>query len=110
MLFPKLWLDFISDQLVNAKAVRMSGCRAAHVHVPASTSVTTLTWYGSPTRDGAFAAIQGSTGTAITSTNIDGTAGCYAVPAEVLGVPWVKAVGNADGDITLSADYDSADV
>lgn len=85
--------------------IAMARAIRGHIHVPASSSLTTGTIYGCATQTGTYAALQGSTGTAITLTNIDGTIGVYALPAEVCGIPWIKIVGNAAETVTITSDH-----
>lgn len=87
-------------------AVNVGGLIAGHVHVPASSSLTTITWHGSYNGTD-FSALQGSTGTAITNTSIDGTAGCYVLPSELAGLKWIKGVGNAAETVVVSGKYES---
>lgn len=96
----------VAATLGASTAVKVGGLIAGHVHVPASSSLTTITWYGSYNGTD-FYALQGATGTAITNTGIDGTAGTYLLPSELRGLNWIKGVGNAAETVVISGQFES---
>lgn len=69
------------------------------VYVPAGSSLTSLTWYGSGD-NATFYPVQDGLGNAVTSTVAASM--CCLIPAACFACLFLKAVGNAAGTIAIS--------
>jgi hypothetical protein len=70
------------------------------VYIPAASSITTLTWWGSD--DGVtYYAIQDGAGTAVQSIDLAASEAC-PIPDECFGCAYLRAVGNAAGTVKLT--------
>jgi hypothetical protein len=79
--------------------LNFSGYRKGVVYVPAASSITTLTWHAADVSGGNYEAVY-SGGTAVTTTVAsDRTA---ALPDELEGAAYIKAVVNANGTVRFS--------
>jgi hypothetical protein len=69
------------------------------VHVPAGSSLTTLTWHASNYINGTYLPVNNASG-AVTQTVSAGKA--YPIPSDVIGAQFLKITGNAAGVVGVS--------
>lgn len=84
----------------SSKAIPYSDFEKGMVHVPAGSSLTTLTWHVSASERGTYLPAYNSAG-AITQTVQGGRS--YPIPSDLQGANYLKITGNASGsvDVTL---------
>lgn len=97
-----------SGDLASATPFPLARALRGFLWVPAGTSLTTVSVYGAMSKTGNYIPLQDTSGNPVQVTNIDGSAGIYALPASACGLPFVKLIGNADATIDVAADYDTA--
>ncbi len=68
-------------------------------HVPAGSSITTITWYDAPVLGGTYLSSYTEAGVAITQTVAAGKS--YEIPLSLASARALKAVGNAAGTIDV---------
>jgi hypothetical protein len=69
------------------------------VHVPAGSSLTTLTWHVSSSEGGTYLPANNASG-AITQTVTGGNA--YPIPSDLVGARFLKITGNAAGVVGVT--------
>ena len=77
----------------------MSGGR---VHIPAGSSITSLTWYDATDLGGTFLAAYDSAATPAAITQTVSAEKSYPIPVDLFGARVLKVVGNAEGTVTIS--------
>lgn len=102
----------ITDAVGTTPEIVIGSADEVHVYIPSGSSITTLTLHGSPLRsddaaidedeDQTFYALHDSSG-AVTVTVSAGR--CYKLPSDVVGLPALKIVGNAGGEIYISGKH-----
>lgn len=70
------------------------------VHIPAGSSITTLTWHASTERAGTYLAAEDASSTAITQTVAASQA--HPIPTALRGARFLKITGNAAGTVGVS--------
>lgn len=70
------------------------------VHVPAGSSVTTLTWWSAPKPGDTYEPAYDKDGAAVTQTVAADQA--HPIPLALFGAGAIKAVSNAAGDVQVS--------
>lgn len=97
--------SYIAGVVVNttaatSTAIRYSDQDCGRFHVPAASTITSITWYDAPVWDGTFVAANDEDGLAVEQTVAAGNS--YEIPAALLGSAAIKAVGNAAGTIDVN--------
>lgn len=70
------------------------------IFVPTGSSITSLTWHVAPEAGGTYLPAQDSDGAAVTQTVA--AAKAYPIPEALFGAPYIKAVVDAAGSVTIS--------
>jgi hypothetical protein len=95
----------VDTNLADCEAWSIGDARGARIIVPSGSSITSLTFHESNTRDGTYVACYDDTATtpvAITLTGL--SAGrSYPLPAKLFACRYLKMVGNADGSVIVLA-------
>jgi hypothetical protein len=76
--------------------------RGGQVHIPAASSITSLTWYTAEKSGGTYMPAYTEDGTtAVTQTSLQASRS-YPIPSSLFGASWIKAVGNAAGSVHIA--------
>lgn len=89
----------ITDAVGTTPVINYRGYRKGFVYVPNGSSLTGLTWYASDSEDGDYEACHDGS-SAITSTVAADRA--VPLPTTLEGAAYLKAVGNAAGNVKFS--------
>lgn len=92
----------ITTAVGTTASINFRGFRKGIVYVPASSSLTTITWHASATEGGDFEALydDATTPSAVTTTVAADRA--VPLPKELEGCAYVKGVGDAAETVKLS--------
>lgn len=92
-----------SNPVSGAAGIDYRGFSAGEVYVPATGSLTTLTWWVSQDGSNWYPAYDGA-GNAVQSTGTFSTAGGQAIPIPLtlFGAAWILAVGNQAVTVTVN--------
>jgi len=90
----------VGTTAADSTAIPFQGWSGGLVVLPASSSITTITWYVAITPDDTFVPAKDGIGGAVTTTIAQGQ-GCL-IPAALFAAGAIKAVGNAAGVIDVS--------
>lgn len=93
----------VDSTLADCKAIPFAGASCGRIHVPTGSSITSLTFYDSPTESGTFIASYDDTATTPVAIALTGlsAAKSYPIPAKMFGAAYIKLVGNADGVVDI---------
>lgn len=89
----------VTTSIVTTPVVNMGPFDGGRVLVPTGETITTLTWYECDTEGGTYVACYDSSGTAVVTTVAAGRS--YPIPATLNASRFLKAVGDAAGDLVV---------
>lgn len=90
----------VDSVLADAEVINMTDADGGRFSVPSGSSLTTITWHTSSAADGTFVPAYDENGSAVTQTVAASRS--YPLPVTLNAAAFLKAVGNADGTITLT--------
>ena len=72
---------------------------SGQINIPAASSITSLTYYASPTSGGTYLAAQDGSGALVQTVAASKS---YQMPAAIFGAGNIKILTNADGAVTMT--------
>jgi len=100
----RVWKDAETVSLTTSETttpvIDKRGFAGGSVQVPAGSSITTLTFYGDHDGSDTFGALYDNLGAAVTLTVA--ASRVTQLPDALFGVPYIKIVADAEGDVTIS--------
>jgi hypothetical protein len=90
----------VATAVANSQPINYGGFASGMVHVPAGSSLTTLTWHACLTEDGTYIAAEDAASAAVTQTVAASQA--HPIPAALAGARFLKVTGNAAGTIGIT--------
>lgn len=90
----------LTTSLGSTAAIGYDQYAGGSILVPGTSSITSLTWYGSDSPEGTFLPAQDSTGTAVTQAVAAGKA--YPIPDALFGYGALKAVVDVAGPVLVT--------
>jgi len=89
----------VDSTLADAEEIDVRNYAGGSVHVPHGSSLTTLTFYSLHAAGGTMVAAYDNANVAVTLTvSADRV---VQLPDAIFGFPFIKMVGNADGEVSL---------
>ena len=90
----------VGTSAANSDAVEFEAFETGGVHIPTGSSLTTLTWYTSLTKNGGYTIVRDGSNNNVTSTVAADYN--YQFPSALTGARFVKIVGNAAGVVGVT--------
>lgn len=84
-----------------SEAINLRESVLVSISVPSGSSITSLTWYAAHSYDDTYVAVEYPPGTAVDSSSISAPV-IFQAPDGLAAHPYVKAVGNAAGTISVA--------
>lgn len=93
----------VSDSISSSNVINYGDFERGMVHVPAGSSLTSLTWYSSVSENGTYlpAVNTMEMGSGPTSQGVSGGNSC-PIPSNLQGARFLKIVGNAAGVVGVT--------
>jgi hypothetical protein len=88
----------LDSTLGDSPVITFKGFRKIVCAIPAGSSITSLTYYVSPTSDGTFLQLYNSSGAVSTTVAAERA---YQLTSELEGISYLKIVPNNDGNVSL---------
>ena len=90
----------VDSVLADSEVINMTDADGGRYSVPSGSALTMITWHASSAADGTYVAAYDDNGSPVTQTVAASRS--YPIPTTLNAAAFLKAVGNADGTITLT--------
>jgi len=91
----------VGSAVVDSEVINIRESVLLSISVPTGSSITSITWYACHSYDGTYVALEYPPGTAVASAAISAPV-IFQAPDGLASHPYIKAVGNAAGTISVS--------